>query len=152
MWQHVRCGYWYCTTICRNSAETPKNFRRNSAEQLRRNSAAPRRRSRRRSLYCKKFLHPSDFFGSLVRTGISAPQKICEDRIQTGPTDSECPSNSDFDILRSSIYRMGKMGGGGPVTGPPRTDHYLFRPDIRTSCNSRIRSPFDESQLPNSFH
>ena len=26
-------------------------------------------------------------------------------------TDSECPSNSDFDILRSSLFRMGKMGG-----------------------------------------
>jgi len=26
--------------------------------------------------------------------------------------------NSDFDILRSSVDRMGKMGGG-PVTGPP---------------------------------
>jgi len=34
------------------------------------------------------------------------------------PTDSECPSHSDFDILRSSIYRMGKMGGGS-VTDPP---------------------------------
>ena len=33
-------------------------------------------------------------------------------------TDSECPSHSDFDILRSSIYRMGKMGGGS-VTVPP---------------------------------
>jgi hypothetical protein len=65
------------TTICRNSAETPKKFRRNSVEQLRRNSAAPCKRSRRRSLCCrkfhfcrklKKFLYPSDFFGSLVWT------------------------------------------------------------------------------------
>jgi len=37
-------------------------------------------------------------------------------------TDSECPSHSDFDILRSSIYRMGKMGGGSR-NGTPRTDH-----------------------------
>ena len=65
------------TTICRISAETPKKLRRNSAERLRRNSAALRRNNRRRSLYCrkflfcrklKKFLHPSDFFGSLVNT------------------------------------------------------------------------------------
>ena len=39
------------------------------------------------------------------------------------PTDSECPSHSDFDILRSSIYRMGKMGGGSR-NGTPRTDHF----------------------------
>ena len=38
-------------------------------------------------------------------------------------TDSECPSHSDFDILRSSLFRMGKMGAG-PVTGPPWTDHF----------------------------
>ena len=73
------------------------------------------------------------------------PGRLCS-------TDSECPSNSSgFDILRSSLFRVGKMGGG-PVTRSPRTAHYPFRPDIRTSFNSRIRSPFDESQLPNSFH
>ena len=78
-------------------------------------------------------------------------RKIIDSRFRSRTTDIECPSNSDFDILRSSLFRMGKMGGG-PVTGPPRTDHYPFRPDIRTSYKSRIKSPFDESQLPNSFH
>jgi len=67
------------------------------------------------------------------------------------PTGSECPSNSDFDILRSSLFRMGKMGGVSR-NGTPRTHHLPFRPDIRTSYNSRIRSPFDESQLPKSCH
>ena len=40
---------------------------------------------------------------------------------------------------------------GGSQNGTPRTDHFPFRPDIRTSYNSRISSPFDESQLPNAF-
>ena len=59
-------------------------------------------------------------------------------------TGSECPSNSDVDVLRSSLFRIGKMGGGSRH-GIPRTDHCPFRPDIRTSYNSRIRPPFDES-------
>ena len=31
----------------------------------------------------------------------------------------------------TSILRMGKMGGGSQ-NGTPRTDHFPFRPDIRT--------------------
>jgi hypothetical protein len=46
---------------------------------------------------------------------------------------------------------MSKMGGG-VETRHPRTDNFPFRPDIRTSNNSRISIPCDESQLPNSFH
>jgi len=34
-------------------------------------------------------------------------------------TDSECPSNSDFEMLRSSMYRMGKTGGGSRNGTPP---------------------------------
>jgi hypothetical protein len=58
-------------------------------------------------------------------------------------------------MSRSSFFRMGwGGGGGGPVENRhPRTDHFPFRPDVRTSYfNPRIGSPFDESQLPNSFH
>ena len=68
-------------------------------------------------------------------------------------------SNSDFGLSRSSLFRMGKIGGGARCGGVenrhPRTDHFPFRPDIRTtSYNSRISSPFDGSQFPtrNSFH
>jgi len=60
-----------------------------------------------------------------------------------GTTGRGPPSNSDFDILRSSILRMGKVGGGSQ-NGTPWTDHFPFRPDIRTSYNSRISSLFDE--------
>ena len=48
---------------------------------------------------------------------------ICHSAQRCPSTDNECPSHSDIDILRSSLFRMGKMGGV-PVTGPPRTDHF----------------------------
>jgi len=54
-------------------------------------------------------------------------------------------SNSDFGMSRSSIFRMGKVGGGVEIRHP-RTDHFPFRPDIRTSHNSRNSSRFDESR------
>jgi hypothetical protein len=57
----------------------------------------------------------------------------------------------NFGMSRSSIFRMSK-NGGCVETRYPRTHHFPFRPDIRTSYNSRIRMPFDGSQLPNSFH
>ena len=57
------------------------------------------------------------------------------------------------------FFLWAKSGGGARCGGVenrhPRTDHFPFRPDIRTtSYNSRISSPFDGSQLPtrNSFH
>jgi len=62
-------------------------------------------------------------------------------------TDSECPSHSDFD---SQIIDLSYgQNGGGVRNGPPPDRPLPFRPDIRTSYNSRIRSPFDQSQLPN---
>jgi len=60
------------------------------------------------------------------------------------------PSNSDFNILRSSINRMGEKGGVSH-NGTPRT---CFRPGrtferVTTPVSD---SPFDESQPPDTFH
>ena len=65
-----------------------------------------------------------------------------------GTTGCGRPSNSDFDILRSSINRMGKMGGGvpqryppdRPVSVPARHSNELRLPDqilLLTSHNSQ---------------
>jgi len=56
------------------------------------------------------YVHPT---GKLYCTFV----QICRPPIDT--TDSECPSHSDFDILRSSLFRMGKMGGGSRNGTPP---------------------------------
>jgi len=56
-------------------------------------------------------------------------------------TDKQPLSISDLDMSRSSMIRMGKMGGG--VDNRPLPDRPVSsRPDIRTSYDSRISFPF----------
>ena len=55
-------------------------------------------------------------------------------------TDKQCPSFSDFDLSRSSIFPMGKMGGGSIIDPPGPTS--FSRPDIRTSHKLPDSFPF----------
>jgi len=82
------------------------------------------------------------------------PPRVCMSVHRKATTGCGRPSNSDFDILRSSIIRMGKMGGGVPQ---------LYHPDRPVSVPAGHSnelpgttpgsdSPFDDSQLQNSFH